>query len=447
MKPTYLQRQKRPGKTLLGLLLLLSLTLLLSCQKQQAVELVFAYGPEDTGSLQAVIDYFNKAHKGEIEVVWKKGSRVSNEFYRELEKEFTAETPSVDVVGADVVWTSSFAKQGWVEDLSSRFHNTYNPTDFVEAALNSAMYQFRVWGVPLITDAGILFYRKDLLQKSGFHQPPATWSELREMAKKIQADSDVKHGFVFQGGNFEGGVTNACEYIWNAGGRIMIGDLSVNISSDQLETDENIVIVNSEEARQGLAEAYSMITEGVSPANTHEFRELECSQVFKNGEAVFMRTWPGVYGVLLGADSKLQASQIGVAALPVSKEGNKSYSCLGGWNLMVNARVSSEKKDAAWKFIQFMTDEAQQKYLAEKVGNLPSLRSLYESDDMIQNVPVIALARKVIQNTRRRPITASYMEIAPDIAWSFNEMLQGALTPGEAVETIQAQIDGALADN
>ena len=67
----------------------------------------------------------------------------------------------------------------------------------------------------------MLYYRKDLLEQSGFSEPPKTWEELKEMAEKVVQDSGTRYGFVFQGANNESGVCNGLEYIWTHGGEVL----------------------------------------------------------------------------------------------------------------------------------------------------------------------------------------------------------------------------------
>ena len=72
------------------------------------------------------------------------------------------------------------------------------------ASLRTIRLASKLVSIPLYTDAGLLFYRTDLLEKYGYNAPPKTWEELATMAKKIQdgeragGNKDF-HGFVFQG--------------------------------------------------------------------------------------------------------------------------------------------------------------------------------------------------------------------------------------------------------
>ncbi|MEL7424054.1 MAG: extracellular solute-binding protein, partial [Bacteroidota bacterium] len=239
------------------------LSLLVSCS--ESTEIVFTSGPDDTGTVQRLVDEFNAQYAGEFYVDFQVKSRLSNEYYRALERELSSGNSDIDLLSADVVWTSTFAEQGWVKDLSQLLFTEYQAKDFVPTALNSVSYRNSVWGVPWYTDLGILYYRKDLLQKYGYNNPPTTWTQVRSISQKIQNDNFIKYGYLFQGGNYEGGVANACEFIWNAGGQIMLSDLTMASNDPHIP----LLNINSDEAIDGLQEAVSLVSNGVAPGDVH----------------------------------------------------------------------------------------------------------------------------------------------------------------------------------
>ena len=203
------------------------------------VRLTFGHGPDDSGTIQQVIDKFNEQYKGQISVRWQVMPRLSNLQHRRLVSDFNVESGEIEVFSADVPWTAEFSRRGWIQELTRKFYDDYTPEDFLTNTLKSTYYKYRMWGVPWYTDIGLLFYRRDLLDKSGFTQPPKTLEELTAMAKKVKSDSGVRHGFVFQGADYEGGVANALEYIWNAGGRVLTGNISVAGEFGQRVIDPN----------------------------------------------------------------------------------------------------------------------------------------------------------------------------------------------------------------
>ena len=412
----------------------LFLLFLWGCQKEKPVEITFAFGPDDSGILASSIDKFNEANKGKIKVNWEVGSRSSTEFYNYLLDELNSEESTIDVLGSDVVWTAAFAENELVENLSTKFFDYYEPRDFILTAMNSAVYHHNVWGIPWFTDAGLLYYRKDFLEDAGYSNPPETWDELIAMSSKIMKDKDIKYGYVFQGAQYEGGVTNACEFIWNAGGRVLIGDLDVVGSFDETETDLNIITLNSAESIQGIETARRLIEAGISPKDVFTYLELEATQSFQNGDAVFMRSWPGIFGIFKEEESRVKPEQVGIASIPVSKKGMPSYSCLGGWNLMVNSKSTDVEKDAAWEFIQFLVDPGQQKERAMQGSNLPSLRNLYDDAEIIQKNPMIMQAKDIIASARPRPVSPYYDEFSPLIAKTFNKVLRGEASSKEAIK-------------
>ncbi|MGH3089631.1 MAG: extracellular solute-binding protein, partial [Rubrobacteraceae bacterium] len=167
------------------------------------------------------------------------------------------------------------------------------------------IYEGAIYGVPWFTDAGMLYYRRDLLEENGFDNPPETWEELLEMAAQIQENSDVEFGFVFQGANSESGVVNGLEYINSFGGSALDPD------------DVTIVTIDSPKSAEGLGMERMMVEEGVAPQSVVNYTEEESEGAFLRGDAVFCRNWPYMYAVAGDEEaSSIGQDQIGVAPLP-----------------------------------------------------------------------------------------------------------------------------------
>jgi multiple sugar transport system substrate-binding protein len=66
--------------------------------------------------------------------------------------------------------------------------------------------------MPLYIDSGMLYYRRDLLDKYGF-KPPETWPEMVRQAEAITAGESNIRGFSAQFKQYEGLVCNMMEYI------------------------------------------------------------------------------------------------------------------------------------------------------------------------------------------------------------------------------------------
>ena len=412
------------------------------------VRLTFAHGPDDSGTIQAVIDQFNEQNQGQIEVRWKKMDRLSNSYHAQLASDFNVESGEIEVFSTDVPWTAEFSSKKWVQEVSKEFYRDYTPEDFLKNTLKSTYYNYRMWGVPWYTDIGLLFYRRDLLQKSGYNAPPKTLEELTSMAKRIKSNSGLQHGFVFQGAEYEGGVANALEYIWNAGGRVLTGNITVAGEFGQRVIDPNVITVNSSNAAAGLMSARNLIKQGVTPRAVADYSELQSWQDFVSGKAVFMRNWPYAFGNLGDPNlNKLEREQVGIAAIPTLGNAERSYSCQGGWNLMINRFTSDKKKEASWKFIRFLTAPAQQKFMAINGGFLPTYRSLYDDQEINRVMPSIREGKSILENARVRPISPFYQQMAPRISKSFNRVLRGETSGTAAVAVLEKELRIILRKN
>jgi multiple sugar transport system substrate-binding protein len=387
-------------------------------------DLILSWGPDDTGSLQALVKQFNKQSK-DFKVTYQEMPVDTGQYFDKLRTQFQAGGGDIDVILGDVIWPAQFAINGWISDLTDRFTDT---DEFLSGPMQSSTYEGKVWSVPWYTDAGLLYYRQDLLEKSGYSEPPATWTELQEMAAKVMKDQNIGNGFVFQGDEYEGGVCNGCEYIWSAGGNILDPE------------DPSKVIIDTPEAAAGLAIERSMIETGTSPQAVLQYQESECEGAFLTGDAVFMRIWPSTYSLAGTTDyPEVKKDQLGIAALPVDEPGSQSYSTLGGWNFLINA--TSDLQEEAWEFIKWMTAPEQLIANAKVGSHLPVRQSLYDDPEVIDNVPVARLGKEaIIDNSRPRPVSPYYSDVSLELAEQLNTSLSGDISPEDAVATLQEDL-------
>ncbi|AHY46185.1 ABC-type sugar transport system periplasmic component [Rubrobacter radiotolerans] len=390
-------------------------------------EIVFTFGPDDGGGLATLVEQFNREHEGEIRAVWRQTAAASDEYFDQVRSELQSGNAAFDVIGGDVIWTAGLAANGWLVDLSDRFADR---GAFLDGQVRSVEYEGALYGVPWFTDAGMFYYRSDLLEEAGFSGPPATWDELREMVRKVRTDLGTRYGYVFQGAADESGVVDGLEHIWNAGG-------------DAIDP-ENRVVIDSPRARAGLDLRRSLVADGLAPRASGDYTTQESQAVFTRGDVLFMRNWPFVYGLLSDPEtSQVEPAQVGVSTLPTVDAGGESFSGLGGWNFLVNA-TSEEKIEEAWTFIEFMTAPEQQRTLALQSSRLPTRQALYGDEEILDAVPIARLGQGALENARPRPVNPYYSDISLALADGFNDHLKGNVPTEETLATLQERLENIV---
>ena len=279
----------------------------------------------------------------------------------------------------------------------------------------------KIYGVPFFTDDGFLFYRKDLLERSGYSGPPETWAELQDMASKVMRDHNLKYGFTFTGANYEGGTVLGMEFIRTAGGNVVNG---------------NTVAADTPQAIQGLTTARSLITGGVSPQAVAEYQEGTVEGPFIAGNSVFLRNWTYMFGLMNDPkQSKVRPSQVGVASVPRTSTSIAPVNVGGGWNLYMNKY--SNNQDAAWELMKFMSSPAQQAYTYKTIQYSPTLAALYKDQKLDSAIPFssLNLGKEQIAQTVTPPKSPFYKDMSAAMATQFQANLLGHTTPEQAATT------------
>jgi trehalose/maltose transport system substrate-binding protein len=298
-----------------------------------------------------------------------------------------AQSPDIDVFQIDVIWPGLLASH--LLDLTPYVQPDVKAQHFL-AVIDNDTVDGHLVAMPWFIDAGLLYYRKDLLDRYGAGVPDQ-WADLAATAQKIQ-DAERKGGnqrmwgFVFQGRAYEGLTVDALEWIASNGGGTIV-DASGKIT------------VNNPKAAAALDLAASWVGK-IAPEGVLTYGEEEARGVFQSGDAVFMRNWPYAWALTNAPDSSIRG-KVGVAPLPKGGPDGKHAAGLGGQQLAVS-KYSAHPKLAA-DLVLYLTSPEEQKRRAIKGSFNPTIVSLYKDADILQANPFMGQLDPVFANLVARP--------------------------------------------
>jgi trehalose/maltose transport system substrate-binding protein len=143
----------------------------------------------------------------------------------------------------------------------------------------------------------------------------------------------------------------------------------------------------------------------VSPSNVTDQLEDDSLQIWKNGDAAFMRNWPYAYVESMRPDSSIR-NRVGVALLPRGDgPGGRHADILGGFQLMVSK--TSTNKEAAIELVKFLTSPEIQRVSAATRGYAPTRPALYDSPALRANPFFATLQGVLLRGAVTRPSTAA----------------------------------------
>jgi trehalose/maltose transport system substrate-binding protein len=340
---------------------------------------------------------------------------------------FAAKSSDLDVVMVDVVWP------GVIKDhlIDLKPHSKGAEKAHFPAIVANNTIDGKLLAMPWFTDAGLLYYRKDLLDKYGL-KPPTTWDELSADAKKIMAGERAAgaadfQGFVFQAKAYEGLTCNAVEWLSSFGGGNIV-DSSGKIT------------VNNPQAVEALKTAASWIG-NIAPTGVLNYGEEDARGVFQNGKAAFMRNWPYAWSLANGADSPVKG-KVGVSPLPMGGAKGRHAATLGGWQLAVSKY--SKNPAIAADLVMYLTSAEVQKDRAVEGSFNPTIESLYKDKDVLAANPFFGSLLDVFTSAVPRPATvtgAKYPEVSSDFWNAVHDVLAGTATADASLKKLEGKLN------
>jgi multiple sugar transport system substrate-binding protein len=373
----------------------------------------YCQGKDTSGNAHYMIDQFNKKYGPNLKAKLTEFPASADEQRNQFIQRQQAKSGDCDVFSSDVIWTAEFASQKWLYDLTP--YMDQKKSEYLQAPIQTATYENKIWGAPESSDAALIYYRTDKVKT-----PPATWQE-------VYSDAQKQGGIVYQGAAYEGLTCDFLELLFAAGGSV-------------LSDDQSKATIDSPQSVKALQFMVDGIKNGAAPKAVTTYMEPESLTAFQTGKYAFMRNWPYAYALNEKADKV--KGKFKVMPFPTFEGGGKA-GILGGHNSVVSAY--SKNPGAALKLIEFIgSPEIQQAYAA-KFSLTPVRNDVYDDPAVKKALPFAAELKTAVEQAKARPVSPVYPQISQAIYKNVNAALAGQKSPADAMKQAQSDIQNALA--
>jgi multiple sugar transport system substrate-binding protein len=420
--------------TSLTLLILLALTIL-SCRPGNqgpaptVLTLAVVSGAEGEALKQAAIDY-TALTKVEIDIV---SFPYLNLFEKEL-IDLNARTGAYDLIMLDDPWFPRFAQAQFLTDLTPLLQQRGQAVidhDFVATSVALCRHPYQagpLYALPYVGNSQLFFYRKDLFEKHSL-QPPATWNDVLTAAKTIHekettgANGAQVYGYVMRAAQGNAAVADFMPIFWAFGGEMFdsAGKPAVN-------------------SPEGIAALEFMIELGkYSPPGYASFNADEVGAHLLQGTAAMSINWPVWIGPFSDPARSKVIGKMEFTTLPGAQKAGQAE--IGNWLIAIprDSRYAKEAMD----FLLWATSPEQMKRSAER-GNPPTRKSLFQDAELLAKNPAYPAQLRSLESSRPRPRTPYWNEIENAFGIFLSKANSGELTPAEAMNQANAEIEKIL---
>lgn len=318
-----------------------------------------------------------------------------------------------DVAQMGTTWMAEFGSIGVFEELSSYISRSdvVHQDSFFEGSYETCIVNGKVYGIPWYVDVRVLFYRTDLLAEVGFSEPPQTWDELRAAAEAL-AKKTGGYGMALSTNNYQ----EFMPFVWQNGGRIL---------------DENgYPAVTEPEFVEALEFYAKLFHDGIAPVDSGG---TDLFQEFARGTTPMY--FSGPWMINLTYEQVPEITGKWTVALCPAKKTRTTF--VGGCNFVIFR--DSKNKEAAWRFIEFMSDHQTQLDWFKVSGSLPAVKKSWEDEELIGNL-MMAVLREQLDDTKVPDNVPQWAQIEAAIQRRVQEACYGTKTAVEAAQALEADI-------
>jgi len=278
----------------------------------------------------------------------------------------------------------------------------------------------RLFGLPWYVDTRVLFYRSDLLRAVGHPTPPQSWAEWLAAMRAIRQRDGRSYGVLLP--------LNEPDPLFALA--LQQGAL--------LSDDDTRGAFAQPPFRRALGFYAGIFAEGLAPAMTNA-QIANVWDEFARGLFAFYVSGPWNIGEFRRRLPRERQGDWATAPLP-GPDG-PGVSTAGGSSLVIFKR--SQKKAAAWRLIEFLSDPATMQRFHALTGNLPPRRSAWRAPELAADVPSQAFASQ-LERVRAAPKLPEWERIFQEMQYAAARVVQRTQGIDAATTELDASVDALL---
>ena len=321
-----------------------------------------------------------------------------------------AEGRGPDLALLDSVWLPEFAEAGFLhalDDLDADWVEREHEVDFLPPVVATNRHRGRTYGVSAFADVAGLWYRRDAFDGAS-RLPPATWSELRAIARTVTRDG-IRHPIVIPGGS-KGGETTSYSLI------------SLLASNGAGVLGRDGVTLGSSATAQALRFAGGLVEEGLMSAAVVGYEWDRPARLLVDRHAAL--SFGGSYEARalaegLGVPLAELSDHVGFAPVPGGPRGAPATAT--GAMVFAILRQAAQPK-LAMRMLRDLTAPEAVAAVATRTGRIPARRSAIAL--VAPQLPFVAHTAEMLEGAVTRPATPLY----PRVSAQLQAMLEGVLT-------------------
>ncbi len=321
-----------------------------------------------------------------------------------------------DVFQAGNTWLPELAALGALEPADGRVA----ADDGFPGIQDTNVVDGTTWGVPWYVDTRLLFYRSDLVPN-----PPRTWEAWVEAMARLKGDAGPERwAILLPSREWQVPVILALQ---KGAALLREGDRFGNFRSPPV--------------RDAFAFYLDLFRRGFAP-RSGETAAANVYQDFAHGLFAFYVTGPwnlGEFAARLPADFQPRWT---TAPWPAPAGAEFPGVSLAGGASLVVAR-GSQRKEAAWALVEWLTQPAQQVRFFHATGDLPARRSAW-ADAGLRGDRHAQSFWIQLQSVRSTPKIPEWERIAAKIGQYAEAAVREDMTIDQALTALDRDVDAAL---